>query len=119
MRLSSAVEVDELKALAHDRLLETEELHTPNDFYGHATVLKSFAGYAQEYQLKTVVEHGASPSKEIWGPDLNASLPVVLTASDYRHALWRKHAKIAGFRNRTYSEACPSSQRNQRGSRRS
>jgi hypothetical protein len=49
----------ELYSLSIDRAIRTHERHMPNEFYGHASVLKRFMGMSHDVSLKAVVEHGA------------------------------------------------------------
>jgi len=74
--------------LARDRRLVTRELHSPNDFYGHATLLKRYAGYAPKHQLKVAIEHGVSLSDKVWGVDLNTAMPRFLCPSPARARLF-------------------------------
>jgi hypothetical protein len=73
----------DLLALTQDRPLRTPEIHTPNDFYGHASLLKHYAGLPQNYPLKLIVEHGPHiPGDRAWTVDLNANLPIYCVSSD-------------------------------------
>lgn len=75
---------DELLALARDRRLVTTELHASNDFYGHATILKRYAGLPARRPLKAVVEHGPFVDDLVWDADLASAFPVVLCSSERR-----------------------------------
>lgn len=72
--------INELYSLAGsiDTPLITPEIHTPNDFYGHATILKHYAQLPQNYAIKAVIEHAAVFSSFFWDVELNARLPVFL-----------------------------------------
>ena len=50
--------IEKLYEWSKDRLLVTDELHSSNDFYGHATILKKYAQIQPEYQIKAAIEHG-------------------------------------------------------------
>jgi hypothetical protein len=82
---------DELLQLSKDRELATCELHTPNDFYGHATILKQYAGLPPECQLKTVIEHAPFDPNYAWKIDLKADMPLYCTFSSSRHDMLREH----------------------------
>ena len=56
--------------MAADRALATVEVHASNDFYGHATVLKEYAGLPPKRPLKAAIEHGAPVTDLIWQVDL-------------------------------------------------
>jgi hypothetical protein len=88
---------DPLVELCRDRRLVTPELHVPNDYYGHATVLKRWAGLPAGRSLKVAVEHGVPLSGSIWQVDLNTEMPVFLCAGA-AHA--RDYERRAGGRRR-------------------
>jgi hypothetical protein len=69
---------NDLETLCLDRALETNELFTPNDFYGNSLILKAYAGLPFEYALKVIVPHGASPADSLWEAERNAPLPAIL-----------------------------------------
>lgn len=73
--------IEELYALAKDRQLQTPEHHQPNDFYGHANVLKRFIGMPVQESTNCVIVHGPMFPSLHWDGDLNAPLPVLLTAN--------------------------------------
>lgn len=58
-------------------IMGTPELHKSNDWYGHATILKKFAGYDNNYQIKAAVEHGADLSQP-WKTDINCLFQVLI-----------------------------------------
>lgn len=65
-------------------MLATPELHKSNDWYGHATVLKKYAGISNDYSTKAAIEHGPFFGDFIWPQDLNNSLPAIITFSKKR-----------------------------------
>jgi hypothetical protein len=73
---------DPLLELCRDRPLVTPELHVPNDYYGHATLLKRYAGLPPGRSLKAAVEHGVPLSGCIWPVDLDTEMPVFLCAGE-------------------------------------
>jgi hypothetical protein len=75
---------DELNELCRDRPLVTPEIHTPNDFYGHATLLKRYAALPPRPPLKAVIEHGPFIDDFMWDHDARSALPLVLCSSDHR-----------------------------------
>jgi len=70
-----------------DRPQRTSEIHTPNDFYGNASVLKRYAGFPGWYSLKAVLEHGVTVRDNMWDVDRNAILPVNFANSETRAEL--------------------------------
>ena len=90
--------VEELYNLAPDRPLSTPEIHSPNDFYGHATTLKKYAGLPAEYQIKAVIEHGAyGGSGHAWDVEVNAPLPSLFSFASARHLILKKRTSKALF----------------------
>ncbi len=75
---------DQLEVICPDRALETDEFHTPNDYYGQASVLKRYAGLDQHYCLKAVLEHGVVLDDRMWPYDRDQQLPWILAASPRR-----------------------------------
>lgn len=74
-------QMDRLLNLAKDRALITPEKHPSNDFYGHATVLKSFVGRPLENSTNCAIAHGPMHPLFHWDVDINAPLPVLLSAN--------------------------------------
>lgn len=91
---------DPLLELCRDRPLVTPELHVPNDYYGHATLLKQYAGLPPGRSLKVAVEHGVRLSGSIWAVDLNTEMPVFLCAGE---AQAREFERRSGGRKRAFS----------------
>jgi len=83
--------------LAKDRPLCTNELHISNDFYGHAAILKQYAGVPSNYQIKGSIEHGIHVKGWTWDVDMNAPLPAVFTLSPYRLNTLKKKTGKALF----------------------
>lgn len=83
----------ELESLARDRRLASRELHLPNDFYGHAAVIRRYAGWPQGRPLKVGLEHGVGMTRELWEVDLQSRLPVWLCASPSRARLYERRAR--------------------------
>ena len=83
--------------LAKDRELKTFEIHQPNDFYGHATIIKKFAGYPNGYQLKAAIEHGVYLKPEGWDIDWKSPLPSIFTFSTFRHQHLERHTNKRFF----------------------
>jgi hypothetical protein len=79
---------DELQRLAADRPLLTPELHGPNDYYGHAALLKRYAQRPTWRSLKVAVEHGIVLNDALWEVDLKTQMPVILCAAPARAELF-------------------------------
>ena len=88
-------EIQNINHLAQDRELTTLEIHQPNDFYGHATILKKFVGIQANYQIKTAIEHGLYLKPEGWEVDRKSPLPSMFTLSSFR---FRHLKKLTGKR---------------------
>ncbi|MGF1500162.1 MAG: sulfotransferase domain-containing protein [Elainellaceae cyanobacterium] len=86
---------ENLPDLCRDRPQVTTESFQPNDYYGMASVLKSYAGLPNDYSLKAVVPHGLSLSKDfVWETEVNAPLPAIFyhtahVKSAYSRAVWQ------------------------------
>jgi hypothetical protein len=85
--------VEELERMAADRPLATVEVHASNDYYGHATVLKEYAGLPPKRPLKAAIEHGAPVTDLIWQVDLQTRMPLFLCAARERA---ERYNKLAG-----------------------
>lgn len=58
-----------LESLAEDRPENTGEIFTPNDFYGHAEVLKQYCGLPSEFQIPGILPHAPYFSEVVWMPE--------------------------------------------------
>jgi hypothetical protein len=56
-------------SLAADRSQNTVEPHFPNDYYGHAEVLKAYVGMSLSERLPVSIMHGIRFSGETWAHD--------------------------------------------------
>lgn len=63
----------QIENLCKERRLETNELYSHNDFYGHAKILKSYCGYPEKYPILGVIPHGIY-SRLVPEADLNFPL---------------------------------------------
>lgn len=77
-------------------VLTTPELHKSNDWYGHATLLKKYAGLPNVYRIHAAIEHGPFFGNFIWPQDIENSLPAIITFSKTRAQILIKktHKKI-------------------------
>ncbi len=71
----------DLLELTRDRALQTPEIHSQNDFYGNAAILKRYAGLPTGYALKVVTEHAPQYPGMQWHVDLEARVPGFITSS--------------------------------------
>lgn len=68
-----------------NRELITNEIHKPNDYYGHGFSIKHYCGVDSSYSLKYVLEHGVIGLKEeCWDLDMNSLLPGIASAFAHR-----------------------------------
>jgi hypothetical protein len=92
-----ARETDVLRRLASDRPLVTTEIHEPNAYYGHATVLKQYTGRAAWRPLPVAVEHAVYISDYMWDVEADTPLGTILCSSPERAARYRErdpHAAV-------------------------
>ena len=61
---------------ATDRGENTSELFTPNDFYGHAKLIKKYCGIKNEIPLPGIIPHGygLNQSRPPWNLELGCQL---------------------------------------------
>lgn len=84
----------DLFELSKEKPLITNELYPQNDFYGHATILKQYANVDKNYQIKAVIRHCPTLSKDqIWDSDLNSILPSMFTFSSREFKLYQSITK--------------------------
>lgn len=69
----------------------TNEIHQPNDWYGHASNLKTYLGLEKNYQFKFILEHGLYLNDQVDNLDVEADLPTIITYSDYRLKILREY----------------------------
>lgn len=75
----------DLCALSADRPAPRTADHGANNFYGHAAVLKNYAGLPPGLALKAAVEHGPFILGDYWDQDLKAPFPALLVFSPDRY----------------------------------
>ncbi len=73
-------------SLAAERELATHEHHKPNDYYGHATLLKRLVGQPLTYPLRLSIPHGLRFDSKLWEHDYRASFPLGLVPGPIRAA---------------------------------
>jgi len=69
----------------------TEEIHKPNDWYGHANNLKTYLGLPRSYQFKFIMEHGLYLNDQVEDLDIETDLPSMITYSTYRERILKKY----------------------------
>lgn len=84
------MDTEELHRLARDRRQWTRELHGPNDFYGHAGLLKRYASLPPRQPLHATVEHGLTALPTVWYFDVSAPFPTFLCAGEQRAEAYRR-----------------------------
>lgn len=75
----------------------TNEICTPNDWYGHAKVFKSFLGLPNTYQFKFIIEHGLHLVDHVLDIEFESNLPSFLTHSKFRADIIKKHNRKAFY----------------------
>jgi len=68
----------------------TEEIHRPNDFYGHASILKKYTRYNPGYQFKFVMEHGVTIDNQVVELEKDSPFKTIVVSSNFRANIWRK-----------------------------
>jgi hypothetical protein len=89
--------IEELALLAHDRELITPEIYTHNDFYGHASILKTYCGMPEKYPIKASIEHGMFFSEFIYRTELELDFPVMMVMSRLRLPVLSRNTKKTLF----------------------
>jgi len=89
--------IENLYEWSKDRKLVTPELHKPNDFYGHAVLLKKYAGIPSNYQIKAAIEHGPFQPGNAWDIDLKSPLPAMLVYGAHRYPILKEKTNKALF----------------------
>lgn len=79
-----------LESLVQERPEKTCEIFTPNDFYGHATLLKRYAGLPAGMPLPGVLPHGPSINHTIWQPELDSPVPNIFAISEEQKVCYQK-----------------------------
>ena len=77
---------DNLALMSCDiEVLKTVEKYQQNDFYYNAYTLKKYCGYDLSKPLACTTEHiGAALEAYTWELDINDSVPLIITMSDFR-----------------------------------
>ncbi len=78
-----------LEFLAADRPEETSEIFTPNDFYGHASILKRYCGLPADFKIPAVIPHGVSINHSSWQVELNAPLSRIYAMSEEQRSKYQ------------------------------
>jgi len=89
--------ITDIKSLAQERPLITSEILRTNDLYGHAYILKRYAGLKDSYQIKGVLEHAAMLFDHVWPNDLAAPFPAHFVFSSHRFPFLRQLTNKALF----------------------
>lgn len=84
------MKVEELEALCAERPEITVERFNPNDFYGHAAVLKRYCGLPPEFILPGVHPHGPSISDFVWDYEVKHPLRNLLLVSESQRPFYAK-----------------------------
>lgn len=69
----------------------TNEINTPNDWYGHAKIFKKFLELPDNYRFKFIIEHGLHLTEGIFDVDFESRLPSCLTHSKFRADVIKKY----------------------------
>jgi len=88
---------EELEKLASEQKEQTAEIFKPNDFYGHAAIIKQYCGLEQTYQLPGIIPHGPNPSEKVWNREINHPIPFFLLYSKQQQENYARHSNKRSF----------------------
>jgi FkbM family methyltransferase len=112
-----------LEQLAAECPHKTSELFTPNDYYGHAYLIKKYCGLSQEYSLPGIYPHSISIRDKAWVAELKHPIPFLLLKSKFQSDVFSKYtdkpSRIIGAPNyyaiRLIEDEIKETQRNAEG----
>ena len=81
-----------LELLAADRKEKTVETFSPNDFYGHASLLKQYCGLPEDYIIHGVLPHGPCISSKIWEVEKNHPFRARFLLSQTQREVYQKQS---------------------------
>lgn len=80
-----------LEKLAAECSESTSEIFTPNDFYGHAHILKTYCEINQEISLPGIYPHGISIRNDSWEAELKHPMPFLLLKSKLQSVVYSQY----------------------------
>jgi FkbM family methyltransferase len=80
-----------LENLAAERSEDTSEIFTPNNFYGHASLLKKYCGINQNFSLPGIYPHGITIRDNAWSAELAHPIPFLLLKSNLQSDVYSKY----------------------------
>ncbi len=80
-----------LEKVAAECSENTSEIFTPNDYYGHAYLLKKYCGINQEISLPGIYPHGISIRDNSWAAELKHPMPFLLLSSKLQSVVYSKY----------------------------
>jgi FkbM family methyltransferase len=90
----------EIEKLASDRTISTSELFEPNDYYGHASILKRYCGLDQSHALPGIIPHAPTFDDFVWESEINHPLPSIFLYSSFEKEVYstktNKHLLVIG-----------------------
>lgn len=75
---------ENLNEICKRRSLKSSELHSFNDHYGNASIIKEYCNLPLSYPLKGIIEHGLFLDDTVWTGDYAGRLPVFLSSTNER-----------------------------------
>lgn len=88
----STMPVTDIKGLSMDiPVLVTNEIFEPNNFYGHADVLKKYAGLPDAFIIHAAIQHGIHLGNAYWPKETDNELKANLVFGDDYYDEIRKH----------------------------
>jgi len=107
------IEQKNLSQLCSDtppKQLNTNEIFTPNAFYGNDIIYKHYAGLPVHYPLKAVLPHGEDYTNikdEVWSDELLNSLPEIWCYSNLRIQKYSQALKNLKIEKKVVPSASP------------
>ncbi|MGD9077994.1 MAG: FkbM family methyltransferase [Desulfobacterales bacterium] len=81
-----------LEKLAAECPESTSEIFRPNDYYGHAYLLKKYCGIDQEISLPGIYPHAISFRDKAWAAELKHPMPFFLLKSKLQSDVYSKYS---------------------------
>lgn len=81
-----------LEKLAAECPQNTSELFKPNDFYGHAYLIKKYCGISHELSLPGIYPHGLSIIDKAWTAELEHPIPFLFLKSELQSDVYSKYS---------------------------
>jgi hypothetical protein len=82
------MDVNQLEKLCAERPERTREKFGPNDYYGHASVIKKYCGLPDSFALPGIHPHGPSTTDLVWDVEIKFPLEHLLLVSEAQRNIY-------------------------------